>query len=250
VETDAGSVMRELLVARGQVTDLFDGGTYWYVGWLGEPPDTGHRTQVVEVPPPDEWSDFAEDLMTWMPLWRWGDLTLLPETGPWSWNSLHPDLVSMLLRQRAEIEGATTATSAATLAHSTLGFIELALRYLIEMRVGDDATRILPSVRPTAREQAEKALARGGRQSVLGHLNFINFKQVIDAEWPAFAPVFDADFDRKRFFRELDHANDIRNRTAHPSKLIRVTSEDLALLNAVSSQLDNAIERAENLSKG
>jgi hypothetical protein len=41
VETDAGGQVRQLLLTQGQVTDLFDGGTYWYVGWLGEPPDDG-----------------------------------------------------------------------------------------------------------------------------------------------------------------------------------------------------------------
>lgn len=248
VETAAGAGMREYLLTRGQVTDLFDGGKYWYVGWLGEPPDAGHRTQVVEIPPPDEWSEFAEDLKTWMPLWRWGDLTTLPDDHAWGWSALKPDLVSMLLRLHAEMEGATTSTPASTVAHARLGFIELSLRYLVELRLGGESAQILPLLRPNAREAAEAALAGSGRENVLSHINLINFKQILQKAWPALAPVFDDDaLDKRRFLHSLDAANEIRNKTAHPSKLARITSDDLALLMDLVSILDKAIETAERL---
>ena len=248
VETDAGTEMRQLMLSNGKVTDLFDGGPYWYIGWLGEQPDKGYRTQVVEIPPPDEWPDFAEDLKTWMPLWRWGDLTTLPDDRAWAWSALKPDLVSMLLRLHAEMEGATTSTPASTVAHARLGFIELSLRYLVELRLGGESAQILPLLRPNAREAAEAALAGSGRENVLSHINLINFKQILQKAWPALAPVFDDDaLDKRRFLHSLDAANEIRNKTAHPSKLARITSDDLALLMDLVSILDKATETAERL---
>lgn len=245
--TDAGAdPFRKALLEAGKVTDLFDGGTHCYIGWLAEPADGEHRTQAVEIPPGDEWPEFEQDLATWMPLWRWGDLVKLPRDRSWAWENLESDLVSMLLRVREEAMNATTSMTASARAYALLGFIELGLRYIVELRIGNDPQEILSLLPQQPRLDLKASLGRSRREDALRHIYFINYKHILNKAWHRLDEVFAGTGETKSSLtRAIQQANAVRNRVAHPSKLERVTAADLQLLQRISTTLDRAIESAE-----
>lgn len=254
ITEDAGAGLRSTLVEAGNVTDLFDCGAYWYIGWLGKPGDPDERTQAVKVPPADQWPEFRQDLETWLPLWRWGDLTRLPPDQPWTWENIEPDLVSMLKVTLSEIERSDTATSPSTIAYLQMRFIELASRYLIELRLGATEEVLSRYIRPASMMEAEQRVASEGRGSILSYLNLIEFKKIMEKAWDAFQPIFSPDQHpvTKKALQPLDAVNEIRHRIAHPTRMAarRITDADLHLMSESVELLQDAIQRAENIHRG
>lgn len=246
----SGQDLRDALLARGKVTDLFDGGPYWYVGWLGEDLDPEHGTQAVKVPPADQWPEFIRDLDRSFLLWHWGYLTDLPPAQPWTWDALHPDYVSMILRLEQEVEATDSSTFAATSAYVRYALIEIYLRYLVHLRIGDDPQALLALLRPRSREKVEKMSGDSGTRPH-ENLDFIHFRQIMERGWVHFQPVFDPDgsVEKKHALPPIEAVNRIRQRTAHPGRLMaeRITDEDLKLLDDCIVLLHQAAERAEAL---
>lgn len=247
VETERGKPVRNRLLEEGRVTDLFDGNASFYIGWLKEPPEPGHRTQAVEVPPPDDWPEFEQELQTWMPLWRWGDLVELPSDKSWAWTNLERDVVSTLLRVREQCARATTSMPAAALARDQLDFIELGLRYLVELRLGSRPEDILPLLPPKPRADLEASLLQSRRRHALSHLYLVNYKPILKTAWERFRQVFhETGETQNSLTKAIQDANAVRNRAAHASNLERVTLPDLQMLRRLADVIDKAIEKAEH----
>lgn len=233
-----GHEMRQALLRRGAVDDLVDGGRYYYIGWSAAP-EEGHRTQAIEIPPADHWAEFEEALATWLPMWRWGDLTRLPVDSPWKWENIEPDLASLLLRTKLDIDALTTSTSPASAAHTYLTFIEAGLRYVIELTVGPGVA-VRPYLTENTLTRIRERRSRRGMTDPLSELNLIEFQRIVRRS-PAAAAVF-GDGARLRW---LGAVNEVRNKVFHPTRKQRVTNDDLLRLRHAFEVLEKAIARAE-----
>ncbi len=242
---------RRLLLTKGKVTDLFYADDYVWVGWSSDPEVMGDVTQLVDVPAPDQWPEFIADLETSVFLWRWGDLTRLPLNRPWTWDEIEPDMVSSLQLIREEMTTTDTAATPERVAYIKIVYVERALQYLVHLRIGDDPEDLWRLVKPKTRERAAARWGSGGRGRPEHYLDLTVFIEILDRGWEAFAPVFDPDGSKTK--REatpwLAGILELRNRIMHPVRQSaqRITGSDISRLDGLVSDVDRAMEIAENI---
>lgn len=246
--------LRRLLLEKGAVSDLFDCGKYWYIGWLGSDEDPFAKTQVLRVPPRDEWQpQFVVDLGESLLLWRWGDLVPLPRSGPWTWAHLPHDYVSRLKRLGAQLEAVDTATLSDVAAFLRISYIETGLRYLLHLRVGDKPGALWQLLETTSGEQVRSRWKSSKRGEPHDFLDLRHFQEILKAGWSNFVNLFqveghgDGDLLLSELRRGIHQVNEVRKVVMHPTQMSqRVNDEDLQALDALIEPLDAAIARAED----
>jgi hypothetical protein len=248
VRSDETIPFRRWLLEGGHVTDLFDCGPHTYVGWLGPGHDVSDDTQVVKVPPADQWDEFIRDLEdSWLLLWKWGDLSKLRAETDWTADGTTPDLISMLLRLTAELDQRDSSSPSEANAYMQLRYIELGLRYLLQLRLGDNVEKVLAPLPEKIASKVRERMTKGDTLNPYDCFDHVDFKTAIGKSWTVFGSDFHPSA-KGAVIKALQAVNDVRLRAAHPTRLAtrRITSQDLLTLDRATDLVRKAIERAES----